>query len=112
MQQPLPGNPFVFTPSLPRPRRWNACAVTGFILSLFPVAGIAGFILCIVGVAQCGRTGDRGRGLAAAGIAISTAIFVLTALYCYNIAANILWELSYYFPAEEEYYHAYGYTLF
>ncbi len=55
--QPAPAQP-----------RWNTVAIIGFVLSFF--LGLIGSIVSIIGFVQAGKNGERGRGLAIAGIVI------------------------------------------
>jgi len=51
------------------PAGTNTLAVVGFVLALLPLP-FAGLVLCVLGLVQCGQTGQRGKGLAVAGIVI------------------------------------------
>lgn len=64
-----------------------SCAAIFFNRTLFGLAGIAGLILSIIGLRQCNARGDKGRGLAIAGIAIGA---VLTLLMIFVYAGLIL----------------------
>lgn len=57
-----------------------SCAAIFFNLTLFGLAGIAGLILSIIGLRQCNARGDKGRGLAIAGIVIGAVLTLLTIL--------------------------------
>ena len=110
MEYTHPQNPFGFAP-FQRPR-WNACAVLGFVLTFLPVLSIAGFVLCIVGFAQCGRGGGRGRGLALAGILINALWFVAAVMLLYRIGINLMEDLSAFMPYfEEKELYQFGYTV-
>lgn len=53
----------------PAPQRYNGVAVAGFILSFF--IALAGLICSIIGLKQTKERGEKGRGLAIAGITLS-----------------------------------------
>ncbi|MCL2495691.1 MAG: hypothetical protein FWE98_08605 [Oscillospiraceae bacterium] len=57
--------------------RWNLLVILGFVLTWIPVVPFAGLALCIIGRKQCRATGARGRGLAAAGIALNFLIIAV-----------------------------------
>lgn len=59
-------------------RKTNTCAVVGFILSFF--CGIAGLIVSIVALKQIKKTGEKGKGLAIAGIIIPCVSIVIAIL--------------------------------
>lgn len=60
----------------PAPQRYNGVAVAGFILSFF--IALAGLICSIIGLKQAKERGEKGRGLAIAGIIISALSIVLS----------------------------------
>lgn len=64
-------------------RKTNTCAVVGFILSFF--CGLAGLIVSIIALSQIKKTGEKGKGLAIAGI-------ILT---CFSIIVPILIGIFY-----------------
>ena len=52
-----------------KPREpWNLLAILGFVFTLIPIVPLVGLVLCLIGRAQCKRTGARGKGLATAGV--------------------------------------------
>lgn len=57
-------------------KQTNGFCIAGFIVSFFLV--ITGLILSIIGVSQCKKTGEKGRGLGIAGIVISSVKIVYT----------------------------------
>lgn len=58
--------------------RWNGLVIAGFIFSfLIPIVGL---ILSIIGLVQINRHGGKSRGMAIAGIIISIAFPLITAL--------------------------------
>ena len=75
---------------------YNGLSIAGFSLScaaiisnilLFGLPGIVGLILSIVGLCQCNKRSEKGRGLAIAGIVIGA---VLTLLMIFVYAGLIL----------------------
>lgn len=57
-----------------------SCAAIFFNRTLFGLAGIAGLILSLIGLRQCNACGDKGRGLAIAGIVIGAVLTLLVIL--------------------------------
>lgn len=70
-QQPYPQQP------AQQPSGWNLFAVLGFVLTFLPFPA-ASFVCCVIGLIQCKQTGQRGRGLAIAGIVVRVALVVLS----------------------------------
>lgn len=78
-----------FTADPPVDLGYNKLAVAGFILvlaaillsrlvpTLSTISWLVGSVLCIIGLSQTKKTGQKGHGLALAGVIISVAIFVL-----------------------------------
>ena len=74
---------------------YNGLSIAGFSLScaailfnfFFGLPGIVGLILSIIGLCQCNKRSEKGRGLAIAGIAIGA---VLTLLMIFVYAGLIL----------------------
>ncbi|PZF58943.1 DUF4190 domain-containing protein [Curtobacterium sp. MCSS17_008] len=58
-----------YQPAAPATDRYNVLAIVGFILAF--VVNIAGLVVSIIALGQVKRTGERGRGLALAGVIIS-----------------------------------------
>ncbi|ARC55533.1 hypothetical protein AS850_00390 [Frondihabitans sp. 762G35] len=56
--------------------KYNTLAIVGFVLAF--VINIAGLVVSIVALSQIKRTGERGRGLALAGIIIGAVSIVLS----------------------------------
>ncbi|WP_220036624.1 DUF4190 domain-containing protein [Curtobacterium sp. MCBD17_008] len=48
--------------------RLNTLSVVGFVLAF--VANVVGLVVSVIALVQIGRTGERGRGLAIAGIVV------------------------------------------
>ncbi len=71
-------------PGPPAQQRTNGMAiaalVVGIVGGLFVVGSIVGLVLGIVALSQIRRTGEKGRGLAVAGIVLSCAWIVLIAV--------------------------------
>lgn len=73
---PMPTNPYYVQPvQLPS---YNGMSIAGFVLSCvslvlccFPITAIIGLILSIIGVPQTESRGERGKGLAVAGIVLN-----------------------------------------
>ncbi|MCW4457119.1 DUF4190 domain-containing protein [Microbacterium sp. MPKO10] len=59
--------------------KFNVMAIVGFILSFF--VSIVGAILSFVALSQIKKTGEKGRGLAIAGVIIGLASLVITIIY-------------------------------
>jgi hypothetical protein len=57
----------------PAPRTFSGLAIAGFILVLIPPIG---FLLSLIAIFRTGRDGKRGRGLAVAGVILSTLLMV------------------------------------
>lgn len=82
------------TPCAPS-ANYNGLSIAGFSLScaaiifnfFFGLPGIVGLILSIIGLCQCNKRSEKGRGLAIAGIAIGA---VLTLLMIFVYAGLIL----------------------
>jgi len=65
----------------------NTLAIVGFILSfLIPIVG---FILCIIALGQIKKTGEKGKGLAVAGI-ILFGVLVLIAIIAAIVSFVVL----------------------
>ena len=64
---------------------WNALAIVGFVLSFF--TAIIGLILCIIAYKQVKESGEKGKGLAIAGIVISS---IITAILLFYVACLLL----------------------
>lgn len=98
-QQPYGGQPAQQSPyGQPQPQyggygqaepRWNVLAIVGFVLSF--IVTIAGLVVSIIAYVQIRKTGDKGRGLALAGIIISAVFIVLSIVFSivlFSAAAN------------------------
>ena len=82
----------------------NPCAAAGFALSFLPVASIAGFVISIAGFIQCSRTGEKGRGLAVAGILVGSLWIGIMAALLYTFAWDIVDEILWWFYDEGDWY--------
>ncbi len=78
-------NPYQ-TSSAPASDRFNVLAIVGFILAF--VINIAGLVVSIIALSQVKRTGERGRGLALAGIIISAISLVLSVVSVIVVIAS------------------------
>lgn len=56
-------------------RQFNVLAIVGFVLSFLGGLSIIGIALSAVALVQIQKTGERGRGLAIAGLVIGILIF-------------------------------------
>jgi hypothetical protein len=86
--QPAPQPPQQpYQPVVPASERWNILAIVGFILAF--VFNIVGVILSFIALSQIKRTGEKGHGLALAGVIIGLASIVLGIIFTiiYVIAA-------------------------
>ena len=59
--------------------KFNTLAIVGFVLAF--VVNIAGVVVSFIALSQIKKTGERGRGLAIAGIIIGLLSIVLGILY-------------------------------
>lgn len=79
-----------YQPAAPSTDRYNVLAIVGFILAF--VVNIAGLVVSIIALSQVKRTGERGRGLALAGIiisALSLVFSVISVIVVFATAANM-----------------------
>jgi hypothetical protein len=70
--------------------RYNVLAIVGFVLAF--VVNIGGLVVSIIALTQIKRTGERGRGLAIAGIIISALSLILGIVFVVlfaGAAANV-----------------------
>lgn len=56
------------TPAVTPTDRINTLSIAGFVLAF--VANVVGLVVSVIALVQIGRTGERGRGLAIAGIVV------------------------------------------
>jgi len=56
-------------------QKYNTLAIVGFVLSFF--VSLAGVICCAIALSQISKRGERGRGLAVAGLVIGLISMVL-----------------------------------
>ncbi|WP_314688733.1 DUF4190 domain-containing protein [uncultured Bifidobacterium sp.] len=70
--------------------RWNGICIAGFVLS-FIIAPL-GLVLSIIALVQIHRTGEKSRGMAIAGIAVSIVHMVLVVL----LILRFIWALGTY----------------
>jgi hypothetical protein len=74
--QPVYPYPYPVYPAYPqRPALpvTNTCAILGFVMAWLPIP-LAWLVLSIVGLVQCGQKGQKGKGLAIAGILLRVLI--------------------------------------
>lgn len=62
----------------PTTDRLNTMSIAGFVLAF--VVNIVGLVVSIIALAQIRRTGERGRGLAIAGVVVGGFWFALLAV--------------------------------
>ncbi|MDE5897364.1 MAG: zinc-ribbon domain-containing protein [Clostridia bacterium] len=84
--QPAP-QPTYFAPPNAERQKTNVLAIVGFVLSFF--VAIAGLICSIIGYKNAPQYGGNGKGLATAGIVIST-VEIALAILVYIIALAAL----------------------
>ena len=56
---------------------YNALAIIGFILAFIPKIWVISLIISIIALVQISKTKEKGKGLAIAGIAISSSIMII-----------------------------------
>ncbi len=65
-----------YQPAAPASDRYNVLAIVGFILAF--VVNIGGLVVSIIALSQIKKTGERGHGLALAGVIISALSIVIS----------------------------------
>ena len=77
-QQPPAYSPYPYPAYQPLPAQpgTNTFAILSFVMAWLPIP-FAGIVLGIIGLVQCGKTGQKGRGLAIAGILLRVLSAVL-----------------------------------
>lgn len=74
---PMPGmQPDTNYAALPQPNKTNGMAIAGLVLAF--IIPLLGFILSIISLGQIKKRGEGGRGLAIAGIVISSLFMIFT----------------------------------
>ena len=68
--------------------RYNVLAIVGFILAF--VFSLAGLIVSLIALSQIKKTGERGRGLAIAGVIISIVSIIFGIIYIAVILPAIM----------------------
>ncbi|MFJ4222021.1 DUF4190 domain-containing protein [Curtobacterium luteum] len=79
-----------YQPAAPASDRYNVLAIVGFILAF--VVNIGGLVVSIIALNQIKKTGERGRGLALAGViisALSLIIGIISIIVFASAAANM-----------------------
>ena len=77
-------------PMYEQPKKTNICALLGFIFSLVCCGGIPGLVLSIIGLVQIKKSGEKGKGLAIAGIVICGIGIVISILYYVLIIVGVV----------------------
>jgi vacuolar-type H+-ATPase subunit I/STV1 len=72
----------------PSSDRLNTLSIAGFVLAF--VANIVGLVVSVIALAQIRRTGERGRGLAIAGVVVGGFWFALFAVVLVVRAVTML----------------------
>ena len=84
----------------PQPAGTNNFALLGFVMAWLPIP-FAGLVLSIIALVQCGQTGQKGRGLAVAGIVarviIDIALIAGIAVAFHSLRGSGLFEAFDYF---------------
>lgn len=79
----------------------NGLSVAGFVLSLtsflFTLLAIPGLILSIIGLSQIKKTGDEGKGLAIAGIIVSSIVLGLVLIILFFVLIFAAAGAAYYY---------------
>jgi len=83
------------TPQRPALPVTNICAILGFALVWLPIP-LAWLVLSVVGLVQCARTGQKGAGLAIAGILLR--VLILAAIVGGIVFLVYNADLGMYFP--------------
>ncbi|GAA0651748.1 hypothetical protein GCM10009535_32510 [Streptomyces thermocarboxydovorans] len=82
----------LYGPSGPRPpAALNAMAVAALVLGLLCLLPGAGLLLGLIALRQIRRRGEKGRGMAVAGVVLSSAGLVLWAVALVTGAASAVW---------------------
>lgn len=79
-----------YKPAAPATDRFSVLAIVGFVLAF--VVNIAGLVVSIIALVQLKRTGERGRGLALAGViisALSIVLSIVSMIVVFSAAANM-----------------------
>ena len=74
-------------PMQPSSDRFNVMAIVGFVLAF--VVNIAGLVVSIIALSQIKTTGERGRGLALAGVIISALSLVFGIIWVIFVIAVV-----------------------
>ncbi|GAB2528025.1 DUF4190 domain-containing protein [Paramicrobacterium agarici] len=84
-QTPPPPAPNPYQGAPAPQEKYNVMAIVGFILAF--IVNIVGAILSFVALSQIKKTGEKGRGLAIAGVIIGLASLVITIIYIIIVVA-------------------------
>lgn len=92
-------------PSVNNPQdRWNGMCIAGFVCSF--VIPVVGLILSIIALVQINKSGEKSKGMAIAGIAISAVRLVLEVVFFLLIVTGMLAGLGY--ALDYDYDYSYG----
>ncbi|MFJ4684498.1 DUF4190 domain-containing protein [Streptomyces sp. NPDC088789] len=81
-----------WTPYPPQRPSLNALAVAALVLGILCLVPGAGLVLGLIALAQIRRKGERGKGMAIAGVSLSTVGLVLWALFFTTGASSDFWD--------------------
>ena len=56
---------------------YNVMSIVGFVLSFIPKLWLVALVISIIALVQISKTKEKGKGLAIAGIAISSSIVII-----------------------------------
>lgn len=70
--------------------KFNVLSIVGFVLAFLGWLAVVGLILEIVALGQIKRTGERGHGLAVAGIIIAVVMIVLNGVLDATVLPNLM----------------------
>lgn len=84
--------------------RWNGMCIAGFVCSF--VIPVVGLILSIIALVQINKSGEKSKGMAIAGIAISAVRLVLEVVFFLLIVTGMLAGLGY--ALDYDYDYSYG----
>ena len=79
--------------------KWNGLTIAGFVVSFFSC--IVGLILSIIALKQVKKSGENSKGMAIAGIIISSVSLAAIVLYVFILLLDLIIMLSIGVSAEE-----------
>ncbi|KQS17296.1 DUF4190 domain-containing protein [Frigoribacterium sp. Leaf186] len=68
--------------------RYNVLSIVGFILAF--VFSLAGLIVSLIALSQIKKTGERGHGLALAGVILSAVFIILSIVYVVAVVPALM----------------------